>query len=300
MIGGFLMLKNEDKIFLIHLKVFSIYYTEYILWRWIMSDKLGTLIESAKGAIGEILLEEAAPVLISEMLKGTVIEAATSMAGVAVPGVGNMLLSYKQKKMERNVEICISKIVENQDEINKRLDRLEEEKLKNIQSRYFGLVTDYAAQTKQEEKIEFIVNGFINITGDILSQEDKILMYYDVLDQLSMLDIRVLRFYVQFSYVGIGGDDNISDIMKDYDLDFSQMAMIKEKLERLGLLESRNDRDMDENIRNMAQYIEDVARGKKNPKLKRLKKISKSESYKLTPYGRSLYLFFSEIIEKVD
>ena len=265
-----------------------------------MSEKLNALIEVAKGEVAEILVDEALPVLVGEMLRGTVLEAATEAAGVVMPGVGHIMLSYKQKKLEKNFELYISKIIEYQDEINRRLGMLEEAQRFVIKTEYFGLIADYASQTKQEEKIDLIVNGFINIAGNVLPQKDSILMYYDTLDQLTMLDLRVLRVYIHSSHLEDEGGETISDIMKAYDLDFSQMEMIKEKLARLGLLESKNDVDMDENIRNMAQYLEEVSKGKKNPKLKHLKRISKSESYRLTPYGRKLHSFFAEVIHKEE
>ena len=71
--------------------------------------------------------------------------------------------------------------------------------------------------------------------------------------------------------------------------------MIKGKLERLSLLESRNDANMNENIRNMARYLEDISRGDKHARLRSLKRISKSESYKVTTYGRKFFAFFTEI-----
>ena len=157
------------------------------------------------------------------------------------------------------------------------------------------MVADYASQAKQEDKISFIVNGFVNISGNVISREDTVLMYYDTLDQLTLLDLRVLRVYTHYIWTDEESTETISDIMEEYELDFSQVSMIKEKLTRLGLLESKNDLDMDENMRNVTQYLEDVSKGKRNPKLKKLKRISKSESYKLTPYGRKFYMFFADI-----
>lgn len=261
-----------------------------------MEGKLNDIIDAAKGEIGKLLLEEAAPAMMVEMVKGTTIEIIGAAAGTAIPGVGNVMLSYKQKRLERNFELYVSKIVERQDKINERLSKLEENKKREVQEKYFGLVADYASQTKQTEKIDFIVNGFVNITGGNLSQEDVVLMYYDTLEQLTMLDLRVLRIYVMFlvPYREHTKEDDISEIMHDYQLDHYQVAMIKEKLERLGLLESRNDKDMDENIKNMAKYLEEVTKGKKNAKLKKMNKISKSESYKITSYGRKFFEFFCE------
>ena len=259
-------------------------------------ETFNDLIQAGKDTLGQILLEEASPVLAAEILKGTVFEGLTHIAGVAVPGMGNLMVSYKQKKLERNFEIYVSKLIENQDEINARLDRLEADKLDIVKMKYFGLVADYASESKQEEKIELMVNGFANIAGGVLDQEDAVLMYYDVLDQLNMLDIRMLRMYMPSYLVDDDNDDNIWKIMEDYNLDNGQQAMIKEKLARLGLLVSRNDLSMDENIRNMAQYLEDISKGKKNPKLKRLNPIKKSDSYRITSYGVKLFQFFTNII----
>ena len=258
-----------------------------------MGTKLNGMIDAAKGEIGKILLEEAAPAIVVEMVKGTTIECIGSAAGTVIPGVGNMMLSYKQKRLERNFELYVSKIVEKQDEINERLSKLEESHKEKIQGTFFGLVADYASQAKQAEKIDFIVNGFVNITGGVLMQEDSVMMYYDTLEQLTVLDLRILKLYMGFMRTH-ADDDNISKIMDDYQLDNYQIVMIKEKLERLGLLQSRNDLDMDENIKNMAKYLEDFAKGKKNAKLKKLNKISKSESYKITSYGRKFFKFFCE------
>ena len=44
----------------------------------------------------------------------------------------------------------------------------------------------------------------------------------------------------------------------------------------------------------MAQYLEDLTKGRKNPKLKKLKRISKMESFKITRYGREFFDFFTD------
>lgn len=67
--------------------------------------------------------------------------------------------------------------------------------LLRLRKKYFGLTLDYVMETKQEEKIKYIVNGFINLTTLENLQEDIILIYYDILDELNILDIRVLKTY---------------------------------------------------------------------------------------------------------
>lgn len=261
-----------------------------------MNDRIKDLIDSAKGEIGNILLEEAAPVIVEEAakeaLKGAVLEVVSQGAGLVIPGVGNMMLSYKQKRMERNIEKFLKKIVLRQDELNKKLESLEQEQLKSFANDCFGLVADYVPNVRQEEKIDYIVNGFVNLAGTQDVGLDKVMIFYDALDQLSMLEIRTLKMYYMNRYIGRDYEDSIVQIMEDYKMDNSQMRMIKEKLERLGLLENRNEDRIQENVQNMTNYLEDISKGKKNPKLKKMKRILNIDSYRITSFGNRFIEFF--------
>ena len=61
-----------------------------------------------------------------------------------------------------------------------------------------------------------------------------------------MLEIRTLKVYYTNRYIGVDYVDSIVRIMEDYNMDNSQMKMIKEKLERLGLRESRIENSIQE------------------------------------------------------
>ena len=71
--------------------------------------------------------------------------------------------------------------------------------------------------------------------------------------------------------------------------------MIRLKLIRLGLLESRNDIKQDENIDFIIDYIQAVSKNKDNnakQALRKMKKVSKQDSYIITSYGRNFIEFF--------
>lgn len=255
-----------------------------------MDEKTKDLIGAAKGVIGEVLAEDAVPALASEMLKGTVMEAAGSAIGLVSPRIGGVMVAYQQRRWERNWEKYISLIVKHQDELNERLNRLEEKQREKVKRTYFPLVSDYVGNEKQYEKIEFIVNGFVNISEGINMQEDVVMMYYDTLSQLSLLDLRVLKLYAQEEYT-----DDIYSVMDDYQIDIAQTYLIKEKLLREGLLLSKNDEKMEENINNISEFVEGLSKNKKNVRLKRINKIRKSDSYKITSYGRKFLRFFMSI-----
>lgn len=255
-----------------------------------MNNKIRDFIGAAKGTVGEILCEDAAPALLTEMVKGTVLESATGVLTAASPRIGGIMIAYQQKRWERNWENYIMQIVERQDEINKRLDELDDTKKNAVKQQFFPLVSDYVQNEKQKEKIELIVNGFVNIASGINNQEDTVIMFYDTLEQLSMLELKVFGTYTPAT-LSQGSAVTIYDVMVEYDIDQSQVALIKEKLARLGLLESKNDIDMDNNNKEVFKYIQAVVKGKK-VKEPKLKTINRSESYKITTYGRRFLEFF--------
>lgn len=261
-----------------------------------MNEKIKDLADGTKGIIGEIIAEDVIPALGTEMLKGTVLEAATGAVSALSPRIGGVMIAYKQKRWERNWEKYISLIAEHQEEFNDRLNKLEENQRKEIKEIYFPLVSDYVGEQKQAEKIEFIVNGFINLSSGINMQEDAAMMYYDTLDQLSLLDLRVLKLYNR-RYLNEEKGDDIYSVMNDYQIDSAQVSLIKEKLLREGLLLSQNDEKMEENINNISEFVDGLSKNKKNQKLRRINKISRSESYKITSYGRKFLNFFTQISE---
>ena len=87
----------------------------------------------------------------------------------------------------------------------------------------------------KKKKIGLIVNGLTNIAGGINWQEDVVLMFYDTLSQLNLLDLRLLKLYAS-TYIERDDNDDIYKLMNECQIDNSQAGMIREKLERLGLI----------------------------------------------------------------
>ncbi len=232
-------------------------------------DKLKEITEPAVGPVMDMVADLA--------LEG--------VAGVVVPGVGNLILSYKQQRTEKNLEMFVSQIVARQDEFNARLNALDPEKLQKITKHYFGVVTDYVLDVRQQEKINFIVNGYINMTSMDNLNDDVVITYYDTLDQLTLLDIAVLKSH----YITYFQDENNIQFMEQ--LIPGQRRLIHEKLLRLGLVSSKHEEKMDKNIQNMGTYLQDLQKGKKNAKLK-YEKVWGSDSFRLTEYGRQFLGFF--------
>ncbi len=77
------------------------------------------------------------------------------------------------------------------------------------------------------------------------------------------------------------------------------MAVIKEKLERLGLIYSRNDEQRDSNIDAIVDYLNKVDKEQKKSKpkgvrLPNIKKPNRSTSYAITPLGRDYLRVISD------
>lgn len=176
--------------------------------------------EKAK-EIFDIAAEPTVDIVSSMFLEGVV--------GSVVPGAVSAVLAYKQKRQERNYEKFMEITNERCQELEDKLEKLSEASRRKFITEYFGIVSDYVLDEKQEEKIKYIVNGFINLASIENSKEDFVLTYYDALKELRMVDIAVLRTYKDI-------DLQLNDVMRDFDLDEDQLTAVKNKLVRQNLL----------------------------------------------------------------
>lgn len=216
------------------------------------------------------------------------------VVGAVVPRVGNVMLAYQQRQQEKRFEQAINEIKKRQDEINEIIKDFEDDMKPKI-GRLLDIYLEYSAKNIQEEKIELLANGYVNSIKVKKIQEDILFGFYDMLSQLNLLDIRVLRTYMKFTKLEIGDTD--SQIIKDYNIDVSQYEMIKMKLLRLGLLENVSDIRRDQNVINIVNYLQAVNKNK--PKdaqrsLGKIREIMYSDEYTISSYGRRFICFFVE------
>lgn len=212
------------------------------------------------------------------------------VTGAVVPGVGNMLLAYQQKQQEKRFNQALVELKNRQEEIDSILKNYEEE-LKPLIEKMLDIYFQYSLKNSQEEKVKYLGNGYVNSISVERPQEDVILGFYDTLDQVNILDIRVLKLYC--------GDvfevrDNYEKVMEDFGIDYSQYKMIRLKLERLGLLESKNDIKQDENIGYIIDYLNAQSKNKISDAkrtLGKMKKIPNGETFKVTKYGINFMRF---------
>lgn len=246
--------------------------------------KLKDFIDATKEEAGNVAVEEVLPAVVKEAGGFIVSEGvgmlASEIVGAVVPVANNIRLSYKQNRLERNVVEALQIVQRN------KIVKLQQSNLE-YQRQITEALLDNIVEEPQEAMVKYNVNGYVNLLKSDNTNLDIVLMFFKTLSQLSDLDIRVLKSY---SYLGNDGE-NILDICKDIHVDFEQMRFIREKLERFGLLQSKNEEINDNNLKEIVKYLQNLEKERKKSKpgsvkIPKLKKVSGSDSYKITPLGR--------------
>ncbi len=77
-------------------------------------------------------------------------------------------------------------------------------------------------------------------------------MFFKTLSQLSDLGIKVLNLY-SFNF-----EETANDIVNQLKIFYEQLRLIKEKLERFGLLQSKNEEIHENNLELIVKYLQNV------------------------------------------
>lgn len=252
--------------------------------------KLKDLMDATKEEVGKEVVEKLLPAVVQEagnfLFDKGVGMLACEMVGSVVPVANNVLLSYNQHRLERNVLNALKNIQTRQTELGYRMNNLFENNPVFIEQITEALL-DNIVDEIQEKLVEYNVNGYINLLKSDHTNIDLGLMFFKTMSQLNDLDIRILKVY---SNLGTEGESIVS-ICNELDLELNQIQFIKEKLERFGLLQSRHEEINENNLEMIVNYLEKVKKEnrKRNPndiKVPSLKRVSGTDSYRITSLGR--------------
>lgn len=249
------------------------------------AEVLDTIIESD---MLPTVIEEITDVVVSE---GTA-EIVGALVGAIAPRINGIRLSYKQNRFEASVRNALVLMAKRIDIMEANFSVLTEEIQEKFRGMYVEWLLDNLEEEKQQEKIPYHVNGFINLMNNE-ANDNLMLMFFDTMNQLTQLDVDVLSLYSMES------QENIVSLCNRYHLESEQVAVIKNKLERLGMLYSKNDQKRDENIDDIVDYLNKVDKEKKKSKpreirLPNIKKPNRAASYVITSLGRSYLSVISE------
>lgn len=246
-------------------------------------------------------LGTAAAEIIGNEAVSTVVQTLTGgLLGAVAPGFLGLKLSFQQRRFERNMVKMLNAVSQKQDIIEQRLNQLDPEiRQKFMDGPYRDVLFDNIIDENQEQKVQDNINGYINLMGLENPNDDVIFTFFHTLSQMNELDIRVLRLYRPAYESGEEDHENFMDVMREENIDDSQYDFIREKLCRLGMLDSKNEANRDENLdvlgKTLTELIKQLYSKKpKEVKAPKLKKIARSESYSITRLGRQYLAFIDE------
>lgn len=247
-------------------------------------EKLATTIDLTVNASGDVLA-----ILSDFCLTGV----AATLVGSVAPGAISTMLAYKQKRAERNLTKMIEDVVAKQEVINERLVMVEDKILqKKMKTTYFELLLDTTTETRQEDKIPHLVDGYINLLTMVSPQEDVIRNYYYTMSNLTLLDIQFLKFHIRRlkidpfkePYTEIEIIEDIFKYFVDNNVDVVNYSIIGHKLETEGLLISSAYMDLHSTVHDIIKYL------KGNDEIPNNQ--YQLDNYSFSEYGKQFMNFF--------
>jgi hypothetical protein len=267
-------------------------------------EKINDLKEVSKGHLLETILTvgsdttaEVIKASTTSFFEDLLIDTASSL----IPGISGAVQGYKRARFEKNITAFARELSLKIEEFRKNWESKNEEQKKKI-DQLFSFIMDYVIDEQQEEKIQYIVNGFINITNHENVTEDFVLTYYDVLKELRMIDIAVLRLMYHSHYAFLNGTyETFQDIMDRYGISYEQYESVRRNLQRLGLLTTKTDLNIVDDLneivtkfKELYDYLDKLTNPRYTrplPKLK-LPKLKSRENYEISKFGKDFVEFF--------
>lgn len=220
--------------------------------------------------------------------------------GAVVPGASSLIFSYKQNKSEKNMLRFIHELMSRMDKIEENLSKLSEENLKKIKEYFAGLLCEYVIDEQEEEKIRYIANGFVSLTGQENLETQQTILYLDILKNLRLIDLKIL---FDMNKV-ILHDGNYVEYLDSLGIDSDYYRLSKDKLLRQGLLKSSYDNEYQKIVKKVNEITDwamSIQKGKPNklPTNFASFKPKDRENLTLSQLGRSFISYFS-VIEEVE
>lgn len=245
----------------------------------------------------------------AEVAKASITSAAgdflVDSASSLVPGVSGAVQSYKRTRFEKNIKAFTEELHSKVEDIRINLEAKSVEQKMQI-DQLFQYVLDYVIDEQQEEKIHYMVNGFVNITEHDHISTDFVLTYYDVLKELRMIDIAILRFMYNTRYVYFdqGHTETYQDIMEKHGISYEQYEAVRRNLLRIGLFTTKTDLNITDDLKEISKafkdlytYLEKLTNPKFKGSLPRLKepKLKSKDNFEVSKFGKDFVNFFLDL-----
>lgn len=267
-------------------------------------DKRKNLKETGKGLTLETVLSvgsDTAADIAKKSITSVIGDILVDTAGSLIPGVSGAVQNYKRNRFERNMTTFTEYLYTKIEDIRVNLEYKSDEQKEKI-DQLFHYVMDYVIDEQQEDKIEYMVNGFVNITEHEKVSDDFILTYYDVLKELRMVDVSVLRlmYSSRFMY-DQEVRETFQDVMERHGISYEQYESVRRNLLRIGLLTTKTDLNITDDLNEIAKrlkelytYLDKLTNPRHKGPLPKLKepKMKSRENYEMSKFGRDFVEFF--------
>lgn len=261
-------------------------------------SKAFAIVKDASASMADAICEEGAghaaeiASFVNELaFGGAALAVAEGLMGALAPGAYAAAQGYKARRTERNIRTALLELRKSMDEVNSRLEMLEEKDRRKYSEEYRDAYLDTIVDENQEEKVRCCTWAFVNSMGVPESSEDMFFTLFNNLADLSMLDIRTLRLY-KLAYIDNAGENNDPiTLMREEGIDEVQYRFVREKLARFGLLSRKNDLKREKNQTMLQATVielvkQQTAKKSKAVKAPKFEKINSSDSYQITSLGR--------------
>lgn len=220
----------------------------------------------------------------------------------ALPGVGGAYVGYKNAKIKRNVEEIATALNRRMEEIQQIWHSKTVQQQQEI-DKLFEHMLDSSLEESQQEKIEFFINGFLNISRCESINEDFVLLFYDLLKNLRLVDLTVLKLYgIRYLNNDVENIVSYRDVMEKHDITYEQYNLVRQNLINKGVLTVKTDlvidkdlEEIEEAYKRLKKSVEMLKDGldpkrKTYPKLKDLK-LKHDERFEITKFGKEFIQF---------
>jgi len=270
-------------------------------------EKRKDIQEAGKGlaldtvlSVGSDTAAEIAKESITNIIGDILVDTTSSL----IPGISGAVQGYKRARFERNITTFAEELYSQLDILRENLESKNVEQKEKI-DRLYNYVMDYVIDEQQEEKIHYMVNGFVNITNHENITDDFILTYYDVLRELRMVDISVLRLMYNARYVfDKESSESFQDVMEKHGISYEQYESVRRNLQRIGLLTTKTELNINDDLeeivdkfKELYKYLEKATDLKNKRPLPKLKppKLKSRENLQLSKFGKDFVDFFINI-----
>ncbi len=233
------------------------------------------VVESVKNLLG---IEE-----------GSNVELVLDNIGSVAPYISGAITSHRINRLKKRLEEHQERIVAIESKIQK-VDTAFNEFLKQ---KAFPIILEDIMNDAQDEKVEFLFNGFENIIDKEFRDEDRLIAYYDVLRELRLNEIKRLieltpdykMYLVKLRTEGKKYPNEFPETKEEREKYYEQIAYntyIENRLENYGLINTPLVKTNEE----LAEFIN------KQITQKQFRRHSYERSTKVTKFGHDLINFF--------